>query len=125
MKRKILLVDNDEDVRDAAGTLLEFEHFDVIQAKNGEDCINKLKKAVPDLILLDLKMPGLTTEEILEKFKEMKLKVPIIFLSGSKEMDSSELDSLIKEYGLDIEGHIGKPFDKNYFLQKVKSAMGA
>ena len=69
MKKKIMVVDDNEDVRNTVETILKLEKFDVIKAEDGADFLGKLKTAKPDLVLLDLKMPVMTIEEIFDELE--------------------------------------------------------
>ena len=70
----ILAVDDEEDIRTSVKQVLEDAGFEVVTANDGQDCLNKLKTLNPDLILLDVLMPGLTTKEIAAGIKKLKIK---------------------------------------------------
>ena len=84
MKKKIMVVDDNEDVRNTVETILKLEKFDVIKAEDGADFLEKLKTTKPDLILLDLKMPGMTIEEIFDELGNMHIVTPIILFSAKR-----------------------------------------
>ena len=73
MAKKIMVVDDEADIRSSVKTILEKEGYEVITAVNGDDCLKKLEKGKPDLILLDIMMPGTPVREIVKKIKEVKI----------------------------------------------------
>ena len=66
---KILIVDDDPDIRDAIGTILEAHSYQVITANNGEEGLVKLKEERPDLMILDLLMPKLDGFGVLKEIQ--------------------------------------------------------
>jgi DNA-binding response OmpR family regulator len=75
---RILIVDDEPDFREMLDLMLRKEGFETAIAENGEDFLNKIDDFQPDLVTLDVMMPGLTTREILDKLKEKKTKSKII-----------------------------------------------
>ena len=78
---RILIVDDEPDFREMLDLMLRKEGFETAIAENGEDFLNKIDDFQPDLVTLDVMMPGLTTREILDKLKEKKTKSKIIQIS--------------------------------------------
>jgi DNA-binding response OmpR family regulator len=115
-KPLILEVDDEEDIRQTVKNVLEDEGYKVITAKNGRDCLTKIDKNKPDLILLDILMPGITTKEILTEFKKRKLKTPIIFLTVVKLSEGS-IETMINGWASD---YILKPFDNKDLVKSVE-----
>ena len=72
---KIMVVDDELDLRDMLNIMLSKEGFEIELAVDGSDFLEKVDKFNPDLVTLDVMMPGPTTEEILEKLKKNKPKV--------------------------------------------------
>ena len=123
MKKKIMVVDDNEDVRNTVETILKLEKFDVIKAEDGADFLEKLKTTKPDLILLDLKMPGMTIEEIFDELGNMHIVTPIILFSASREADAIErLFPEFKEHK-NVRDYIEKPFSNEDFVRRVKKAL--
>jgi len=115
----ILSVDDEDDIRTTVRQVLEDEGFRVVSAKNGKECIDKLKKIKPDLILLDILMPGLTTKEIVTKIGKRGTRPPIIFLTVVKLSEATKKD-IVKGNMVD---YIQKPFDNNDLVRRVKKAL--
>lgn len=78
----LLLVDDEEDFRLAARTTLERRGFAVTEAASGEEAMASLERFRPEIIVLDLKMPGLSGIETLQKIRELDKALPVIILTG-------------------------------------------
>jgi CheY-like chemotaxis protein len=89
MANKILIVEDDEFLRSLTAKRLEKDSYEVIVAVDGENAVNMITENVPDLILLDLLLPGMNGFEVLEKIKakDNLKKIPVIVFSnlGQKE----------------------------------------
>jgi DNA-binding response OmpR family regulator len=83
--KKILVVDDEESIRFLYREELEEEGFIVEVAKNGEEALEKLPLFKPDLITLDIKMPGMSGIETLKRIRESERKLPIIMCSAYGE----------------------------------------
>ncbi len=83
MTNKIAVIEDDKILMNAIVRELEFENFDVVTAMNGEDGLILIKKENPDLIILDIVMPGMDGLEMLKKLREsMHLTTPVIVLTN-------------------------------------------
>jgi CheY-like chemotaxis protein len=82
--RQVLVVDDDQDMRDYLQTLLEDNHFEVRMARNGVEAYRMVQEERPDLILLDLQMPGETGTDFYRKLHgHTDLRdIPVIVISG-------------------------------------------
>jgi DNA-binding response OmpR family regulator len=76
-----MVVEDEQDLREMINLMLQQGGFETATADNGEDFLNKIDDFQPDLVTLDVMMPGLTTKEILEKLKDKKTKPRIILLT--------------------------------------------
>ena len=113
-----MVVDDEKDIRETMKDILEPEGYDVITAKNGDDALKILKKKKkPDLILLDIMMPGTPVREVVKKIKNTK----IIFVSVVK-ISEAEKKNLFKQDN--IEGYVQKPFDAKDLIKEVEKAIG-
>ncbi len=83
--KKILVVDDEESIRFLYQEELEEEGFEVEVAVNGEEALQKLPRFKPDLITLDIKMPGMNGIETLKKIRETERQTPIIMCSAYGE----------------------------------------
>lgn len=117
--QSILVVDDEVDIRDSIRLVLEDEGYKVITAVDGEDCLRKLKSNSPDLILLDILMPGLTTKEIIEGIKKINSKLKIVFLTVVRLAEQTKRDIIVKN----MKDYIEKPFNNKDLLKRVKKAL--
>ena len=83
--KRILVVDDEENIRFLYKEELEDEGFAVDLAKNGEEVLEKVENFQEDLITLDIKMPGLNGIEVLKRIREQKRNLPIILCSAYGE----------------------------------------
>lgn len=114
MKKTIMIVDDEKDIRDAFKKTLELAGYKVITASSGKACIDKLKKQKVDLILLDILMPKMDGVVTLKEIRSLHpmLKVMIITVIGSEETKD-------KTIRLGIEGYLVKPVGKKDLIQTV------
>jgi DNA-binding response OmpR family regulator len=122
MKKTVFVVDDEPDIRDSVRTVLEQEGYAVVTAENGPQFIEKARKSVPDLVLLDIMMPGMDTKEILDRLKQESIKVKIIFLTVVR-LSEDEKNLLLRM--ANIVDYITKPFDLNEMLGRVRKAVKA
>jgi len=120
MNNKILLVDDEEDILEFLGYNLKKEGFDVYKANNGREALKNAATIVPDLIILDVMMPGMDgIETCIELRKNTSLaRTMIIFLTARSE-DYSQLAGF--EAGAD--DYITKPIKPKIFISKVKALL--
>ena len=111
--KKILIVDDEEDIRTSVKTILEKNKYKVVTANNGDEGLKMVKKEKPDLVLLDIMMPGTPVKEITPKMKN----VNIAFLTVVRTSEA-EKESLLKNKN--IKDFIQKPFDINDLVNRVK-----
>jgi len=117
MTKTIMVVDDEPDVRLTIKKVLEKNKYKVIEASNGDDCLEKLQKIKPDLILMDIMMPGTELMEIIPKIKDIK----ILYLSVVKEVEATKAGLLNQE---NIVGYFQKPFQIDLLIQKVNEILG-
>lgn len=120
MSRLIAVVDDEEDIVDLITHHLEKEHFKVEPFYDGESVLEYVKKNKPDLIILDLMLPGVDGLEVCKLLKkdEQTSSIPIIMLTAK----SSEADKVI---GLELgaDDYITKPFSPRELLARIKSVL--
>jgi DNA-binding response OmpR family regulator len=102
-----MIVDDEPDLREMINLMLHKEGFVTVTAENGDDFLKKIDDFTPDLVTLDVMMPGLTTREILEQLKAKKTKPKIILLSVVRYSDEEKR----KLFQLGIVDYITKPFE--------------
>jgi len=82
MNERILIVDDDEGVRDAIKMTLEYEGYECLFARSGKEGLDRIAGESPDLVLLDVKMPGMDGLEVLRRMRERGDTAPVIVISG-------------------------------------------
>ncbi len=116
--KKIMIVDDEPDIRVTVKTVLEKAGYNVVVAVNADDCLKKVKAgASPDLILMDIMMPGTPVREIIPKLG----KVKIAYLSVVRTSEAEKEDLMKSKNIVDF---IQKPFDINELLKRVKKIIG-
>lgn len=111
----ILIVEDDADMRESLGELLQYEGYQVAAAANGREALNHLRQAeAPCLILLDLMMPVMTGWEFREEQREdpQLAQIPVAVLTGVR-------NSVEQISTLDAVGYFQKPVDLNALLATV------
>ncbi len=121
MAKKIMIVDDEESLVELVKALMEQENYEVIPAMSGKECLEKLKTVKPDLILLDMMMPGMSGREVCESIrKDPETKdLKIAFLTVAKFSEAGK-DVLEK---MDVLDYITKPFDNQDLVKRVKKAL--
>ena len=114
---KILIIDDERSIRRALKEILEFEQFEVHEAENGKEGMDKINSASYDIIFCDIKMPQMDGMEVLEEIHKLKIEVPVIMISGHGNIDTA-LEA-IKKGAFDF---IEKPLDLNRILVTVRNA---
>ena len=121
MSKRIMVVDDEPDILLTVGQMLEMSGFEIIRAKDGNECINKLHESQsnPDLILLDIMMPNVSGWDVAARIKENpKWKnIPIVFLTAKGDTMSIGMG------GLAAEDYIVKPFDVKDLVLRVKKIL--
>ncbi len=120
MKKRILIVDDNYQIVRNLKWRLEAHNFDVSVAYDGYECVHLAKLELPDLILMDIKMPiggGLWAFETLKGMADTS-KIPIIF---NTEFPSTEVRKLVMEMG--AEDLIWKPFKSDVVIEKINTAL--
>lgn len=116
--KSILVVDDNEDIRSLLSLVLQKENYEVVLAADGSEAIEKIKNAIPDLILLDVMMPGLSGLEVLTIIREDKNKkvseIPIMMITAKSTI--SDIDSAVE---LGASSYIIKPFRPANLIEKV------
>ena len=117
MTRHILIVDDDDLLRRSLAFNLEQAGYRASNAENAEDAFLLARRDPPDLVLLDIGLPGMDGLDALRRFKE-QLDLPVIFLTARRK----ELDEVL---GLELgaDDYITKPFDLSVLLARIKNTL--
>ncbi|MFN2744627.1 MULTISPECIES: response regulator [Bacillus] len=116
MNEKILIVDDQYGIRVLLNEVFNKEGYKTFQAANGIQALDIVKKERPDLVLLDMKIPGMDGIEILKRMKVIDEEIRVIIMTAYGELDmiqeSKELGALT---------HFAKPFDIDEIREAVKT----
>jgi DNA-binding response OmpR family regulator len=114
----ILVIDDDDNLRDTVGLMLEQEGYRPILAADGKTGYEKALSAKPDLILVDLRLPGMSGIEISKQLRAGNVQTPIIVLSAvGQEVDKV----LLLEIGAD--DYVVKPFGARELLARIRAVL--
>ena len=111
----VLIVDDEEEIRNMLKTYLKREGVNVISCSNGAEALDVVAKQEIHLILLDIMMDGLDGFEVLQRLREMHEQIPVIFLSARQE----EYDKVLG-LGLVADDYVTKPFSPGELMARVK-----
>ncbi len=114
---KILVVDDDERVLRLVEAMLAPEGYEVVLAHSGQEGLEKARESSPDVILLDIMMPGLNGFEVLRILRQQS-NIPVIMLTAKKEVTSA-IDSL----HLGADDYVRKPFMKGELLARIRAKL--
>ena len=114
----VLVIDDDLSVRDTVGVMLETEGFQPVLAGDGNAGVERALELKPELILVDLMMPGLNGVEVCKRLRSAGMKTPLIVLSAmAGEMDKVQL----LEIGAD--DYVVKPFGARELLARIRAVL--
>ena len=115
--RKILVVDDDKNILMLLELYLRKENFDIIMCENGIDAVTLFREQNPDLVLLDVMLPGMSGFEVLAEIRK-KSDVPIIMLTA-RGSTADRVEGL--ENGAD--DYVSKPFDSKELIARIKAVL--
>ncbi len=116
-RRRILVVDDEERMVRFIRLNLEHDGFQVSEAFNGKEAIQKMRDLTPDLILLDVMMPDLDGFEVLETIREIS-NVPVIMLTAKGEEDDR-----VRGLELGADDYVTKPFSPRELVSRTKAVL--
>lgn len=120
-KKKVLVVDDDLTLRRMVTSRLENKNYEVITASNGAEALEKIKEENPNLMILDVLMPGMTGYDLIKKMKNLPARlrnIPVILVTGKGSMKD-----FFEQW--EVYSIFQKPFDGALLVAKVEEAIGA
>jgi DNA-binding response OmpR family regulator len=116
--KSILVVDDEDTIREVVGRYLEYEGFKVCEAADGEAALAAYEKQPPDLIILDLMLPGVDGLTVLRRLRRDRPHVPVIMLTARGETNDRIL-------GLDLgaDDYVAKPFSPQELVSRVRAVL--
>ena len=107
---KILVIDDEPQIRRVVRVILAGENYEVMEARSGEAALLRFREFLPDLVLLDLNMPGMSGE--------LKLQVEVIFLTVHREEEEK-----VEALDAGADDYVTKPFGKQELLARIRAAL--
>ncbi len=114
-KGKVLIADDDEDSRLMLAFLLQDEGWQIAEASNGKEALEKVIEEKPNVIILDNRMPELTGSEVYQQLQKKGVNIPVVFVTAF-----SDLEELASSLG--IRYYLRKPIDFIEVLAALESA---
>jgi DNA-binding NarL/FixJ family response regulator len=115
---KILIIDDDSDIQLVLSDIIKSEGHEVITAYNGEKALEKIRKHSPDLVLLDIKLPGMDGMKVLEEIKKTDKSLIVIMLTGY-----GEIKDAVQAMKMGAFNYITKPFENEEIAVNIKEAL--
>jgi DNA-binding response OmpR family regulator len=117
--RRILVVDDEDDVREVLAEYLEYRGFDVERVSSGEEAVAGVRRCRPEVVLLDIAMPGLSGVDTLRQIRALSADTRVIMVSGNEDVETAR-----RTLALGAVGYVPKPVDFGY-LDAVLAARTA
>ena len=117
-KSRILVIDDEAAIRDSLRMTLEYEGYEFLSAATGQEGLALAEREAPDLVLLDVKMPGMDGIEVLERLRNMNDQLPIVVISGHGTISTAV--EATKKGAWDF---IEKPFASERVLVSLRNAL--
>jgi two-component system nitrogen regulation response regulator NtrX len=118
MKPRILVVDDEPAIRDTMRMILEYEGYDVLLAGSGQEGLTVVERENPDLVFLDIKMPGLDGLEVLSRLRGTNETLPVVIVSAHGSTTTA-----LEAGRLGAFRFIEKPLSKDYVLDAVREGV--
>jgi len=115
--KKILIADDDKNIRSVLKTELTLEGYQVILATSGLEALRKIRDKTPDLVILDIKMPDMHGLKALEEIRKENKSLPIIICSAYEKMRD---DYIV--WASRVSGYLTKPLDFNRLKSMIKKS---
>lgn len=117
MKAKVLVVDDEKDIRELINFYLNKEGFEVLEASNGEEALEIFENEYIDLGIIDVMMPVMDGFELVENLKEFK-DVPVIMLTAKGESKDK-----LRGFSVGADDYVVKPFDPTELMARVRAVL--
>lgn len=113
MPKTIMVVDDEPDIRQSVKMILEVNGYKVVTAVDGDDCLKKLQEITPDLILLDIMMPGTPVGEVVKQITDIKIAfMSVVRISDARKRGLCTQDNVVDFFQ--------KPFNVSDLIDRVE-----
>jgi two-component system nitrogen regulation response regulator NtrX len=118
MKPRVLVVDDEPAIRDTMRMILDYEGYETLLAASGEEGLAVIERDAPDMVFLDIKMPGLDGLEVLNRLRSLNDAVPVVIVSAHGSTSTA-----LEAGRLGAFRFIEKPLSKDYVLDAVREGL--
>ena len=115
---KIMIVDDDPNIRELVCALLKDGGFDVCEAKDGRDALTRMTDENPNLVIVDLMMPNMDGYELCAKIRQYYDNLPVLMLTAK-----ADLAAKVKGFEAGTDDYLTKPFDGDELLLRVRALL--
>jgi two-component system nitrogen regulation response regulator NtrX len=119
MKPRILVIDDEAGIRDSMRRTLEYQGYQFVGAATGQEGLALIERDPPDLVFLDIKMPGMDGLEVLDRIKASNPAVPVVMVSGHGTAQNA-----FEARDKGASGFIEKPFSEPVLLERIQKELG-
>jgi len=116
--KKILIIEDDKTIVEGLKAAFEFHGFSLLSAGNAEDGFFLLGSEKPDIVILDIMLPGFDGFEICQKIRKRDQQIPIIMLTAK-----SREDDKLRGFGLGVDDYITKPFSARELIARIEAIL--
>jgi len=115
---KIMIVDDDPNVRELVSVLLQNHGFETCEAIDGRDAMQKITNDNPDLVIIDIMMPNMDGFELCHNLRRYYENMPVLMLTAK-----GELASKVKGFGLGADDYLTKPFEGDELILRIQALL--
>ena len=115
---KIMIVDDDPNIRELVSALLQNHGFEACEAEDGRDALQKMMNDDPDLVIIDIMMPNMDGFELCRHLRRDYENMPILMLTAK-----GELANKVKGFGLGADDYLTKPFEDDELIIRVQALL--
>ncbi len=117
--RYVLVVDDDPDIAEMLRTRLVHEGFEVALAASGTEAVEKMADRVPDALVIDINLPGMSGHQVAFTMREMHPAVPIVMITASHDPNAEQTGLFYAR----IDAFVRKPFDPGEVAQRLRTLL--
>lgn len=121
----VIVVDDDPDILDAITTILSTQPYSLVTARDGLECLDKVRAQIPDLMILDLLMPKMDGFAVVRELRENPKHacIPILILTSVREDASRRRYELETGLAMDVQDYVEKPISPQDLLDRVRNLL--
>ncbi len=120
MKSRVLVIDDEAAIRDSLRMILEYEDYQFVGAASGQEALDVVRRERPDIVLLDIKMPGMDGMEVLRKLRALDEGLPVVMISGHG--NTATAVEAIRSGAIDF---LDKPLSSERVIVTLRNVLGS